>query len=104
MIRYILTGLAVSALALAAPVFEREDIIPLDVKHTHASSIVELPNGDLLACWYRGSGERTADDVVVLGDGELLRAPHLLQPVRDVGGVQRRGLLGHARGEVGVAD
>jgi predicted neuraminidase len=28
---------------------------------------VELPNGDLLACWYRGSGERTADDVRILG-------------------------------------
>jgi len=67
MIRYILTALAASTLAIAAPVFERQDIIPFDVKHTHASSIVELPNGDLLACWYHGSGERTADDVVVLG-------------------------------------
>jgi predicted neuraminidase len=28
---------------------------------------VECPNGDLLLCWYHGSGERTADDVVVLG-------------------------------------
>ncbi|MFN7935240.1 MAG: sialidase family protein [Bryobacteraceae bacterium] len=58
---------AVLASAADKPVFEREDINPLDVKHNHASSIVELPNGDLLAAWYRGSGERTADDVVVLG-------------------------------------
>lgn len=58
---------AVLAIAADKPVFEREDIHPLDVKHNHASSIVELPNGDLLAAWYRGSGERTADDVVVLG-------------------------------------
>jgi len=26
-----------------------------------------LPNGDLLACWYHGSGERTADDVLIQG-------------------------------------
>lgn len=35
--------------------------------HNHASCIVELPNGDMLACWYHGSGERTADDVLVEG-------------------------------------
>ncbi|MCS6954586.1 MAG: exo-alpha-sialidase, partial [Bryobacteraceae bacterium] len=34
--------------------------------HNHASSLVELPDGDLLACWYHGSGERTADDVRIL--------------------------------------
>jgi hypothetical protein len=28
-------------------------------------SIIECPNGDLLACWFHGSGERTADDVVI---------------------------------------
>jgi predicted neuraminidase len=31
------------------------------------SSIVELPNGDLLACWFAGSGERWADDVAIMG-------------------------------------
>ena len=36
-------------------------------EHAHASSLVELPNGDLLACWFQGSGERTADDVRVMG-------------------------------------
>ncbi|MCS7025451.1 MAG: exo-alpha-sialidase [Bryobacteraceae bacterium] len=46
---------------------EIENIFPLDIKHNHASCIVELPNGDLLTCWYRGSGERSADDVQVLG-------------------------------------
>jgi predicted neuraminidase len=35
--------------------------------HNHASCIVELPDGDLLACWYHGSGERTADDVLIEG-------------------------------------
>lgn len=50
---------------LAEPV--KEDIFPLEAKHNHASAIVELPNGDLMVCWYRGSGERTADDVQVMG-------------------------------------
>lgn len=59
---------ALPLLAGAAPPFiEKEDIFPLDSKHNHSSSIVELPNRDLLVCWYRGSGERTADDVVVMG-------------------------------------
>lgn len=42
-------------------------IFPLQKKHTHASSIVECPNGDLLACWYHGSGERQANDVLIQG-------------------------------------
>jgi hypothetical protein len=29
--------------------------------------VVECPNGDLLTCWYRGSGERQADDVRIVG-------------------------------------
>jgi predicted neuraminidase len=29
--------------------------------HTHASCIVECPNGDLLACWYEGETDRSAD-------------------------------------------
>jgi len=29
--------------------------------HTHASSIVECPNGDLLACWYEGETDRSSD-------------------------------------------
>jgi len=59
---------ALFALLLAAPAEPvKQDIFLWDAKHNHASSIVELPNGDLLACWYRGSGERTADDVQILG-------------------------------------
>ena len=42
-------------------------IFPLQGKHVHSSSIIECPNGDLLACWFHGSGERTADDVVIQG-------------------------------------
>lgn len=59
-----------ASLAIAAddkPLFESENIFPLHDKHNHASCIVELPNGDLLTTWYRGGGERTADDVQVMG-------------------------------------
>jgi predicted neuraminidase len=48
-------------------VFEAQLIFPLNGWHNHASSLVECPNGDLLACWFSGSGERTADDVQILG-------------------------------------
>lgn len=44
-----------------------ELIFPLEHWHNHASMVVELPGGDLLVCWFHGSGERTADDVVVRG-------------------------------------
>ncbi|HZP85063.1 MAG TPA: sialidase family protein [Chthonomonadaceae bacterium] len=51
----------------AASFFRSELIFPPNPQHNHGSCLVECPNGDLLACWYRGSGERTADDVAVLG-------------------------------------
>lgn len=44
-----------------------ELVFPLNALHNHSSCLVECPNGDLLVCWYRGSGERSADDVQVLG-------------------------------------
>jgi predicted neuraminidase len=44
-----------------------EAIFPPEEKHNHASCLVELANGDLLVAWYRGSGERKADDVEILG-------------------------------------
>jgi predicted neuraminidase len=49
------------------PRFDAELIFPLNAKHNHAPGIVECPNGDLFVSWYRGSGERTADDVAVYG-------------------------------------
>ena len=51
----------------AQPLFETESIFALQSKHVHSSSIVECPNGDLLVCWFHGSGERTANDVVIQG-------------------------------------
>ena len=46
---------------------ESSIIFPLQGQHVHSSSIVELPNGDLLTCWFQGSGERKSNDVVVNG-------------------------------------
>jgi len=47
------------------PQYSSELIFPLESWHNHSSSIVEIPNGDLLVCWFHGSGERTADDVLI---------------------------------------
>ncbi|WP_439490828.1 sialidase family protein [Algoriphagus sp.] len=49
------------------PSLLNEPIFPLQAKHTHASSIVALPGGDLLSVWFEGSGERKADDVLLMG-------------------------------------
>jgi predicted neuraminidase len=49
------------------PFLESELIFPLEHWHNHASMVVELPDGDLFVCWFHGSGERTADDVVIRG-------------------------------------
>src|SRR5258707_8856171 len=49
------------------PFLKGELIFPPQALHNHGSCLVECPNGDLLCCWYRGSGERKADDVAVYG-------------------------------------
>lgn len=59
--------LALGQIARAQGTLAIEDIFPPENLHNHASCLVELPNGDLLVTWYRGSGERKADDVVILG-------------------------------------
>jgi len=48
-------------------IVSEEIIFPGQSEHTHGSSIVMLPNGDLLAAWFQGSGERNADDVRIMG-------------------------------------
>jgi predicted neuraminidase len=50
-----------------APFFSSELIFPLEHWHNHGSCIVEAPNGDLIVCWFNGSGERQADDVKIEG-------------------------------------
>jgi predicted neuraminidase len=49
------------------PFLKSELIFPLEHWHNHGSCVVETPEGDLLVCWFHGSGERTADDVKVEG-------------------------------------
>ena len=53
--------------AFTEEVLLKQYIFPLQDKHVHSSSIVQLPNGDLLAVWFHGSGERTANDVILQG-------------------------------------
>ncbi len=57
--------LACAMWGMAAPQYSAELIFPPEHWHNHSSSVVELPNGDLLVCWFHGSGERTADDVLI---------------------------------------
>src|SRR5215831_4782151 len=67
----VLLALAAAALLVPQtaerPFLDGELVFPLEYWHNHASMIVETPNGDLLVCWFHGSGERTADDVVIRG-------------------------------------
>jgi predicted neuraminidase len=59
--------LAATGILAASPEYSGELIFPLEKWHNHSSSVVELPNGDLLVCWFHGSGERTADDTLIRG-------------------------------------
>jgi len=63
----LLALLALGPRTEAAPLHQSRILFSPESWHTHASCLVELPNGDLLACWFHGSGERTADDVKVEG-------------------------------------
>ncbi len=78
-----LVPLVASTQSQAAPrkPFLREELIfPLGALHSHASCIVECPNGDLLTCYYQGSGERSADDVRVLGSRLRTGSRHWEEP------------------------
>jgi predicted neuraminidase len=74
--------------ASAEPLFTSELIFPLEHWHNHGSCIVEQPNGDLLVCWFHGSGERTADDVAIYGarkvkGEEVWRGPFVMADVKE---------------------
>jgi predicted neuraminidase len=64
--RLALVAIVLSPFAQGADL-SSELMFPLQEKHVHGSTIVECPNGDLLAAWFQGSGERSADDVVING-------------------------------------
>ncbi len=75
--------------AQSSPIVRSMLIFPGQEKHVHGSSLVHLPNGDFLSVWFYGSGERTADDVKIMGARlkkgetvwsepfEMADAPHL---------------------------
>ncbi len=58
----------------AQPFYSSELVFPPEPNHNHASCIIECPNGDLLACWYRGVGPEKGDDVQILG-ARKIKAP-----------------------------
>jgi predicted neuraminidase len=70
---WLLASLALTGTVLAAsparnrPFLQSEIVFPLEKWHNHASCLVEAPNGDLLVCWFHGSGERKSDDVKIEG-------------------------------------
>lgn len=57
----------VTAVSFADENPQSELIFPLHHQHNHAPGIAELAGGELIVSWFRGSGERQADDVAVYG-------------------------------------
>ena len=64
---FLLLALSPDAASGDGPSHKAELLFPLEHWHNHGSCVVECPGGDLLVCWFNGSGERTADDVKVEG-------------------------------------
>jgi predicted neuraminidase len=48
-------------------IVQEQLIFPPQHEHSHGSSLVILPNDDKIAAWFQGSGERSADDVRIMG-------------------------------------
>ena len=63
----LLAGVIRALAGSEAPFHRAELLFPPEPWHNHASCIVETRRGDLLVCWFHGSGERKADDVRVEG-------------------------------------
>jgi hypothetical protein len=63
----LLAGLMRPLAGANTPFHRAELIFPPEPWHNHASCVVETRRGDLLVCWFHGSGERKADDVRVEG-------------------------------------
>ena len=66
---YILSSNTGQGQAATSPTGDPEEqiIFPTQPEHVHGPTVVELSNGDLLAAWFQGSGERWADDVRIMG-------------------------------------
>lgn len=83
MIKFLPVLLTCFTVNAAEPFFQEQSIFRYQEKHVHGSSIIECPNGDLLACWFYGSGERTADDVLIRGS-RLRKNAKSWEPVFDL--------------------
>ncbi len=82
-------GMQAQTTITSKAIVQQEIMFPYQGEHTHGSSIVQLSNGDLLAAWFQGSGERTADDVRVMGSRQkkgttTWAAPFLMADTRDI--------------------
>jgi predicted neuraminidase len=64
---FLATGLSNSSNSAEKEGLVIQHIFPYQQQHCHGSTIVELPNKDLLVAWFQGSGERTSDDVAIIG-------------------------------------
>ncbi len=69
-----------SRLSASDPDLVSELVFPLNPKHNHAPGIIECPNGDLFVSWYRGAGERQADDVAVFAAWKKRGATEWTEP------------------------
>ena len=65
-----------AASPVAPPI--KTDLFPPERWHNHGSCVVQLPDGQLLAVWFHGSGERKADDVRIEGYDSH---PHIAAPI-----------------------
>lgn len=62
--------------------YQAELLFPVEHWHNHSSSVVEDADGNLLVTWFHGSGERTADDVEVLGSWQRRGSQAWTTPAR----------------------
>src|SRR4051794_35170888 len=63
----VLAALAADPIGELPAGYSAELVFPLHQLHNHAPGIAELSSGELFVSWYRGSGERAADNVAVYG-------------------------------------
>jgi predicted neuraminidase len=79
-ILFVFSLLAAAPAAHGATTLTTMEIFPYVREHVHGSTIAELPNGDLVAAWFQGSGERWADDVAIMGSRLKSGAEHWSEP------------------------
>ncbi len=63
----VLVACAAVPVIAAEPVFESDLVFPAERFHNHSPSLVETPEGGLLAAWFHGQGERKDNSLVILG-------------------------------------